>query len=234
MQKRYEALQLNPASRPIARLVGMETMPPGPKRDDPLTEFVPVRGELGYQVPMLLLDYLASFGGIEFSGLPISDTISIGEGIFRQCFENLCLDLNTQIEGQSGLSLAPLGEMYKEMYYPDPVGGQISETGGLIELTITEFTQSVPSDESFEIRVTVTEAGIPLTNREPYITVTSPDGKQRRFQMEPSDARGETQISLPPVGAPNVSLIPYKVCLDLTNTDPVCVEDHYLIWNYPR
>jgi hypothetical protein len=233
LQNYYVATQPVLVLRPIARLVGMQAMPPGAKKEDPLTVFVPVDGELGYPVPLLFIGFLEPYGGIEFSGLPISEPVSVGDGKFRQCFENLCLDLDTRVEGPSGLGLAPLGEIYEELYYPEPDEGQRLGGGGAVELAVTEYAQYVPSDKNFEIRVTITEGGVPLRNREPYLIVTPPNEKQQKYRLEPSDAAGDTYFSIPPINAPNVSIIPYTVCLDVANSEPVCVEDHYLIWNYP-
>ena len=91
----------------------------------------------------------------------------------------------------------------------------------------------VASGQPQEIQVLVTEQDMPLANREPLLTLTLPDGRTENHHFPPTDSRGMTSLTLPPIEAPNGTLIPYEVCLTGVYGKTFCIGENYLIWNLP-
>ena len=106
--------------RPLPRLLGMFSLPPGPQRyaQENKVLFVitqPSDGS-GYHVPVLFDQFIAQHGGYELSGLPIADTTYYEGNIPRQCFENYCLDYQGQTDAGSQVIMTPLGAQYLEQF----------------------------------------------------------------------------------------------------------------------
>ncbi|MGD9093675.1 MAG: hypothetical protein PVF74_12575, partial [Anaerolineales bacterium] len=70
----------------------------GPK-DNPNYNFYEVQGNLGYNVPIHFLDYIAQHGGMEASGPPIGEVTQLKDYVYRQCFTNLCLEEHYKSSG---------------------------------------------------------------------------------------------------------------------------------------
>ena len=227
-------LSLEKASlRPIVTLVGIQAQPPVDRRNDPLMVFYKVEREKGYHVPAYFDAYLRQYGGLEVVGRPITEVFHLKDGVFRQCFTNLCLDYDVNAPDSEKLKLAPLGLEYKERYYQ--ASGTLPKTNALNDLRI-EVRESKPyvaPDVAQEIHVVVYKEEVPVKSRKPVLTVTMPDNQRQVFTMEPTDERGETSFELPPIAAPNGTLITYEVCLEGTGGEPLCVGDQYMIWKYP-
>ena len=219
--------------RPIVALVGIQAQPPVDRRDDPLLIFYKVQGDKGYHVPIYFNTYLQQFGGIEMVGLPITEVFQLKDGIYRQCFTNLCLDFDVNAPDSKKLSVAPLGLEYMERYYPTRDAGGQSNPSGNISIRVNEGAQYIAPDTGQGITIIVTEDGVPLINREPVLSLTMPDNQLQEFTLEPTDEQGKTSIELPPIAAPNGTIIKYKVCLDEVDGEPICESDNYLIWEYP-
>lgn len=228
---RPEALLQGVHLRPIVQMLGFEPQPPVPPSEDPLMVFYPTEGSRGHNVPLLFDAFLKRLGGISVSGPPISEVFPLSDGVFRQCFSNLCLDFDTNAPDNEQLAPARLGAEYKEKYYLPP--GSLPESGelGYLNMTVSRAHRYVTSDQSQEVQVVVSENGMPLANREPVLSLTLPDGSQQVFKMEPTDAEGQTRLLLPPVAAPSFTLIRYQVCLVDREGEQLCLEDQYPIIN---
>ena len=215
--------------KPIVQMLGYEPQPPVPRKDDPLMVFYKIEGEMGHNVPVLFDEYLNRFGGISFVGNPITEVFYTGNDVYRQCFTNLCLDFEPT--GVNQLHLTPLGVEYKQQYYSEPETKPIWQEHANLRLSINEEKAFIAPGESQEIQAVITERNVPLTNREPILTVSLPDGTQQIFQMKPTDELGTSTYRLPPIQAKNATLIPYKVCLSTPQGEQLCVEDNYLVWD---
>jgi hypothetical protein len=220
--------------RPIARIVGMEVGTPGPRREDPLMEFIPVQGDLGFHVPTLFIAFLHQYGGILISGAPISEPVMVSQGIFRQCFENLCVDFDVNKPESERLSLAPLGKMYAEMFVHPEEGAPDAIDNSQVRIEVRKSANYIPVGGILDIQIRVTEDGDPLRNRELIVRLTLPDGETRTVLLEPTDENGYTNFSTPPIEAPNVTLIPFAICLQVSETQMECVDDQFLIWEFPK
>lgn len=85
------------------------TVPSG-KVDD---VFYPLQDGLGHNVPQRFVDYIAQHGGMDASGPPITELFRVDDKIERQCFTNLCLELQRQGSGAILVRPAQLGFTYK-------------------------------------------------------------------------------------------------------------------------
>ncbi len=92
-------------------------------RPDPLVEpnnlpgfsFHKVQEERGYNVSQKFLDYMAYHGGLEASGPPIGEMVSVKDNVFRQCFTNLCLEEHHSASGMTTVKPAQLGFTYRQL-----------------------------------------------------------------------------------------------------------------------
>jgi hypothetical protein len=222
--------------RPLAQLLDMARQHPVSRQEDPLLVFYPVEGDLGYHVPVHFHGFLERLGGLVVSGFPVSEPFEIGAGLYRQCFANLCLDFEPGAE-ENPLRLAPLGYLYKERFFVQP--GRFVQSGSLegVELKVWENRSYTGGEQGaaslpMEIHLAVMEAGKPLPNWEASLIVRLPDGSQDRYRVQPTNARGQAFFTLPPIPALNGMLIPYQVCLEGLRGEQLCVDDHYLVWDY--
>ena len=72
-----------------------------------------------------------------------------------------------------------------------------------------------------------------LAGLQPYLELSLPSGSTSIYQFPPSDAGGQTQLTLPPIRGQNGTLIPYKVCLEGFGAAAVCASESYMIWGNP-
>lgn len=219
--------------RPIVQQLGIEPQPPTGPSEDPLMVFYPTEGDSGHNVPVYFNDYLLRHGGLEISGAPITEVYPYRNGIFRQCFENLCLDFDVTASGDARLKPAPLGATYKERFYNQAHDFIKSQSLDNIHMQVWEGQSFVSSRDAQEIHVSVSENDVPLENREPVLVLTLPDNTQYEYHFPPTGENGQTALTLDPISAPNGALIAYQVCLAGIGEDELCVNDNFLIWNYP-
>jgi hypothetical protein len=107
--------------RPIIERLGIKA--------DPLTEasgkdgfeFYPLQEGLGYNIPVHFLEYIARHGGMDASGQPITELFQVNPGVERQCFTNLCLEMQRTATGEISVHPSQFGYNYK-MLPVRPVG----------------------------------------------------------------------------------------------------------------
>lgn len=220
-------------ARPIVTLVGIEPQSMGKCRPDQLAVCLPGESGQGYMVPVLFQKYIQRHGGWALAGMPITEVYPLEERVYRQCYSNLCLDFDLDAAGGERLQPVPLGKTYKDMYYDRLRRGQFEENFQDIHVLIQERQPMVASGQPQEIGVTVTEDDVPLVNREPILNLTLPDNRLETYRFPPTDEGGKTVLEIPPVEAPNGTLIPYEVCLMGIYGKTFCVGENYLIWNLP-
>ncbi len=221
--------------RPIVIMLGIPPQPVEDPSPDPLMMFYPLEEGKGHNIPIFFNDYLSRHGGFEVSGKPITRVYLLRDGVFQQCFENLCLDFDTQAAEGEQLRPAPLGVKYKERFYEGPPEEDIPEIQPLedVRMQVWESHPFVRSNETQIIYVSIFEDNVPLMNREPDLFLSPPDDTKIEYHFPPTDENGRTSLELPPIYAPNGSLVAYEVCLPVIRGDKICVMDNYLIWNYP-
>ncbi len=230
--------------RPIARQLGMpQTEPVRPQygEADGMV-FYYVNGELGYHVPIVFDAFIASHGGREISGDPIAEVLQVGETLYRQCFENYCLDYDSSAADELRVRMAPLGRMLLSgETFSMPALGETKRAEPLdfspetVRLQLSEARTRVRADESNRIDVLVlsAESRQPLANIEAGVVVELPDGSTYTTTLGPTDANGYAGVEIPPMNAvANGVILPYTVCLNVPSQEPICAVESYLIWNY--
>jgi hypothetical protein len=222
--------------RPLAKILGMTTTPPGPKLYDRERQvvFYNLSGETGYHVPILFDEFILAHGGMAVSGNPIADIMYYDDNkLPRQCFENYCLDLYGDAAPSLKVRLAPLGLRYLDQVKPVSNPEKYLPPTGLA-LNIEEKAPQVPSGEiqSIEITVFIEESHQPQANIPARLELTLPDGAEYGYDFPVTSIEGKARLDLPAlVNMPGGSLINYRVCLDIQSDNPICEYDAYLIWN---
>lgn len=77
--------------------------------------FVEVKDQKGHLVPDQFIEYLAKRGGLSVSGAPIGELMDLGRDIRRQCFVNLCLELDEGALEPMRVRPYPLGYLYAQL-----------------------------------------------------------------------------------------------------------------------
>lgn len=218
-------------AKPITELLGFERQPPKPAVANDLYVFYEIQDGRGFLVPKLFTDYLGQHGGVEFSGLPTGEVFQLETGIYSQCFSSFCLEFDpSDNEGQQ-LSPLPLGARYKSLIYDGEADFSPNPPPASLELAAWVEPKPVDSHATAQVFVSASEAGLPLVNWEPTLSVSLPDGSMLERRFPPTGADGQTMLSLEPVPAPTGTLIIYEVCLEAFQGARKCVEQSYLIWN---
>jgi hypothetical protein len=219
-------------ARPIVEMLGIQPQPLVECQPSELETCLPGEGGLGHKVPLYFKDYISHHGGLDLFGDPITEVFLVENGIYRQCFTNMCIDFNVNAAEGERLKPVPLGKTYQERYaksweeeFEDNIDG--------VQIKVWEKEAVVASGQPQEIHVKILENETPLVNREPVLRVTLPDGKESVFPFPPTDENGESFFGLPGIAGPNGTLIPYDVCLTGISRRTLCVGDNYLIWESP-
>jgi hypothetical protein len=219
-------------ARPIVEMLGIQPQPMHECQASELETCLPGEGGQGHKVPLYFEEYISRHGGLDLFGYPITEVFLVENGLYRQCFTNVCLDFSVNAPEAERLKPAPLGKTYQERYskfweqqFEDNLDG--------VQIKVWEKEAMVASGQPQEIHVKILEDETPLVNREPVLRVTLPDGKERIFHFAPTDENGESFFSLPAIDGPNGTLIPYDVCLTGISRRTLCVGDNFLIWESP-
>lgn len=226
--------------RAITRLLDMHTVPASPRDPNQAgVVFHATDGELGYHVPLMFEEFIASHGGMELSGLPIADTIRYSsEGdVIRQCFENYCLDFHPEASPELQIRVATLGTRYVEKsgHRPkvtsSPPPNQPKYTI-LVEESKSEIANTEPQQIKANLYDTVSktmQSGVKLE-----LFITHPDRKQFVYTMPPTGTDGWTSLTI--AAMPEIqsgTVMKYEVCLEGIEEQPTCKSDSFLVWNSP-
>jgi hypothetical protein len=235
---------------PLSKKLTLNSDPLETPGQDGSTQFIRIDGDKGFNVLKEFIDYLNNHGGLELAGNPIGKLKPYKNSLSRQCFENLCLEIDTSITGIYRVRPVPLGYSYIQLLNKDLQGEKTqpatetpqSETtppipqstlGKEMSVQVWENNPFVTSSQTQVIGVMVYGNNQPLANMTPALTITLPDGSHKEYFMPETDENGKSQIQLEPTGAPNGTLIPYQVCVSKTLEEEFCVQDNFLIWNNP-
>jgi len=222
--------------RPLGILLKMPTTPPEAPKNDTRVVFYPVKDGLGYHVPVEFDQFIATHGGREISGAPISGLLlNREERAWRQCFENYCLDY-PQDSPNASVRMAPLGLLYA---MSDAVDSKVLTSfiysKKTVSCSLTTERAQVRNDEQQIVQVMVTNQkdGQPLSGFGGTVTVNLPAGT-RTYLLPPTDAQGKSQVTVDAAtGAQNSQLIAYEACLNTPSQEKLCYQNAYMIWNVP-
>lgn len=225
--------------RPLPLLLGIPRSEPGAQRygNRDGVVFYPVKDELGYHVPLVFDAFIAAHGGMQLSGEPISETLAQEENVYRQCFENYCLDYRPSAPQNQQVSLAPLGQQYLELLQKRQGENKpLTISPETVAILLTEqFKKLAPaSPQRIEILVFSKADQKPLAGIESELELTLPDGKLYTAGIEATQNDGKASVIIPPMkDIANGSILSYRVCLKAATSQPVCASSNYVIWNSP-
>ena len=224
------------ALRPLATVLEKSAGSPRPEMygaEDGVV-FIATEGSLGYHVPLAFDSFIQQHGGYAISGLPISDAVDAGGGVYRQCFTNFCLDYMSESTSGSLVRMAALGVEYQTWLVAQQNAPGYQLTRSSVVLQLSEEYASVTVDATQQINLVLlnSETQQPMVNVEAILTVVYPDRSQYSVHMPPTGLDGSSSVLVPPrSNTPNASVILYEVCLNVPSDEPICAEDTYLIWN---
>ncbi len=247
LEQAYENVVLssppdNPAQvflRPAAVWLGMPVSPPHPRMygEADGVVFYPMVADLGFHVPLVFDQFIASHGGLEISGKPLMDPYQVGENRFRQCFENYCLDYDNQPGVVERVKMVPLGREYLRATGSAPTeqtAFQVTHEPVRLAVNVAHPRAAADQGQRFELLLLRVDNQRPVTSVESALTLTLPDGTQTLYYLPPTDANGNAGLLIAPLQPPppNGSVIAYRLCLNVPADPPLCASGSYLIWNY--
>jgi hypothetical protein len=224
--------------RPLALALNLPYSDPGPQRYGVKENmvFYVVKASLGYHVPVVFDRFIATHGGTEISGKPLSDPYEVtvnNATVARQCFENYCLEYYPSAPEDQRVALASLGKLY--MQIQDKEGQQVFQFNRkMIELTAAEQKPQISSQESqiIQIMLRTRLSKQPIAEIESFVTLALPDGKKLSYNLPPTNPSGLAQVTIPPLtNVSNGVIIPYIVCLNVPGDEQICANESFLVWN---
>jgi hypothetical protein len=225
--------------RPISTLVGMPTTEPGQKiyTNQNGMVFYSVKGVLGYHVPIIFDDFITAHGGTKTSGNPISEVSEVQSGLYRQCFENYCLDYSPGYPEGQQIQLTPLGNLYLEKIRSSvAVQQNFILSPETVEVRVTELYKQLPASQSQSIALTVIRRADQqaLEGLESELLIVLPDGSVYKTKLAATASDGTSSILVPAFNdIPNGSILTYQVCLKGGVSQPICAGGSYLVWTNP-
>ena len=221
--------------RPLSQELGITPDPPVPKSQAEGMFFHNIIGDLGYNIPTLFMDYITKHGTMEVSGYPITEVHPLSEGVSRQCFINLCLEYHADAPENIRVRPSRLGWDYQnrssspiEQTTPEP-----NKPAGAIDIQVWELFPLLPGNQNQEIGAVIFENGNPLKDVEFNLYVYPPDGRQLTYYMPPSGDDGLSIVTIDEIKGPNGTVLPYQVCLVGLVSQPVCVQESFVLWEGP-
>lgn len=221
---------------PVAKSVGSDGI------------FIPVAGDKGFNVLPGFAQYIQEYGGLDLFGAPIGEAKSLGNGILQQCFQYVCLEEDSRLEGVYRIRLSPLGLQYLYLKNPqveDAVqappptpaleegNSSSNKPGKEVSMEVWAARPWVGKNETQQVNAVVQINGQPQQGIIPQIILFKPDGEKINLDMPATDESGKSTIQLPAIDALNGTLIYYQVCIQLNSGTEYCAEGKYSIWAQP-
>ncbi len=205
---------------------------PGGLVDDLQNEklfFVPIQGNKGHNIPNKFWeDFLALYGGLDTAGKPITELIykeGSGGQVMQQCYEHICLefDYNTK-----KVAPTPLGAEYYRKYGGEQHPQNASPPLSLVKIETRLAHASISPTEPQQVWSRIQVDGKPAADISPVLILHLPEG-QVEFSFPPTNAQGETSLTLPPMTENNGVKVLYDVCLVLDDGSKPCATGQFFI-----
>lgn len=225
--------------RPLAIMLNVPKTDPGPKLygNENGVIFYAVQDGLGYHVPLIFDEFISSHGGLAISGNPINNTVETQPGVYRQCFENFCLDYQPAAADGQQVNLAPLGIQYLENIQSSNTGEKpLVISSDTVILQVSEQYKKLPptSPQRIDVVVLNRKDQAPLAGFESTLDLILPDGTHYTSDITATQNDGKASIIIPAMNSiQNGSIMTYQVCIKAASSEPVCAGGNYLIWNNP-
>lgn len=225
--------------RPVAIILEMPSSPPGAKiysNQDGMV-FYTIEGVLGYHVPILFDDFIDAHGGMRISGNPIAEVSENQIGVYRQCFENYCLEYIPANPAEEQMQLSALGSLYLDkMRATNAMQDYFVISPSTVAIRVSEEFKQLSASHSQRISIMLVRQSDdqPISGLESVLQISLPDGDVYKNTLPPTTAEGTASILIPTLqGVPNGSILPYQVCLTGSVSEPVCAGGSYIFWTKP-
>jgi hypothetical protein len=196
--------------------------------------FYAVKNGLGHNVPLFFDYFIANHGGRDLSGDPLTEMFVLEpERLYRQCFENYCLDYNALAPEQTRVHMVPLGLEYIRMTDPVQVLRR-AFSSDTVQLSIEEAHPQLGKDEIQKVIIHVyhRKNGNPMYLAEGSLTLTYPNRPSESIHFAPTDSSGRSVIEFSvPQDLANMSVVEYRVCLNLPAEPRICSTESFLYHN---
>jgi hypothetical protein len=218
--------------RPLVRM--LNSVPPEPlvekKQHDQLV-FYEVKGGLGHNVPLFFDRFIALHGGRDLSGDPLSEMFVLQpDRIFRQCFENYCLDYDALAPEETRVRMVPLGLDYIRQTDPAQIL-RSAFTSDTVQLNIEEAHPQLNQGQNQRVTLHVynRKDGKPMYLVEGTVTLTYPGRPSDTVYFKPTDSTGSSSVDFQvPKDLANMSVVEYRVCLNLPAEPRICSFESFL------
>lgn len=248
---------------PVAERLGIMPEPLVANQPQPGFSFVEVKDQKGHLVPDEFMAYLGQHGGLAVSGAPIGELMELGRNIKRQCFTNLCLELDEGALDPLRIRPYALGYLYAQLngrlWVDEVVNGaeqlpadaeagkenqelaevytqmvaQPSPGAPEISLQLAEGQEIIKPTQRQTISVQVLENQQPKPNAQARLVLQLPKNKMKGYDFPPTGADGWSTLRLRPIEAPNNTVISYQVCTPLALGGEYCVQGEFTIRTKP-
>jgi hypothetical protein len=219
----------------ITRSLNIRSGTPKAEIIEPGAKFTPVQGDEGYTVRAEFYNFLALHGSYDTSGAPIMNEYALNKTVNRQCFENICLDYHKKAAEGLKVRPAPLGYIYRELYYrQEATQPAVVAVNANIAIHPWEASALISSDQEQEIGAAIYENFVEVPDVQVILSVRMPDDTWVDYGPQSTDENGQTIFHLPPIKAPNSTIILYQVCLyGIEEAKNFCVMEEFTIWGNP-
>lgn len=221
--------------RPLPKVLGYEMQPPAEKIVHDQLVYYEINGGMGHNVPKPFDEFVASHGGRDLAGNPISEVIRLDSGLYQQCFDNYCLIYDPSAADVMKVRMAPLGKAYLQKYPPAEkleIHNMFSPDRIVMAVSVDKPTLNDNEEQVIRLLVQQKETGQTLERVEATLLLQAPGQTAVRLSFAPTDASGMSVVVVPPQpDTANGTRFSYQVCLNLPSEQPICQRGSYLIWN---
>ncbi len=196
---------------------------------------IPSERGIDHAIPDHFTAYLEKHKGLNYVGSAITPYARQSVEVFRQCFENLCLDFFPNKSDSEQIKPSPLGYLYRDRYYreADFIILDTPSSEQTYSLKVWEENPLIPPNSPQSIGVSIQKDDQPINNIEAALILKLPERINIRYVMPPSQEDGRTSLVLNPIDAPHGTVIAYDVCIYPEDEAQTCVSESFLIWGNP-
>ncbi len=217
--------------RPLVLWAGLVVVQPlAEKNPHEQLVFYEIENGLGHNVPTFFDSFIASHGGREMAGKPLTEFFPEDDGGFCQCFENFCLDYDPAAIPNQRVSMTDIGWQYASGNNPQMVAQrQFGPANLAIELSETNPQIGKGEQQRINFQVLRLPERTPVQLATGLLTINIPDLPALTLRILPTNKDGHSEVTIPGMdGLPNMSVIEYKACLDLPSDTGVCAVDSFV------
>ncbi len=224
---------MNFRALPLGSYYGISTDPvPYNEQYAYRSRFYVVQGDLGYHVLSEIDFFITEHGGYEISGQPISEAYATDNpAIWRQCFQNYCVEYDMTLPRGQNIKLVPLGDVAGSRLEPEllvrPVYSRFN-----VNFFLSEKQPYLARGSQQTLTLNVFNAqNQPIEDLNFTLTLKSGDGVVLgEYPFPETDVQGVTQLILGPIEGQSGDIFEYSVCLDLPTAFPMCETGTYILW----